>query len=127
MKKIKELDRIITKDGRVGTVMGIWFDTTGVEVEFDDNVYETETIDITDIEKIHENTNINKKENIENKKICKCCGKYELDINSIFQICPICGWESDPIQEDNPDYKGGANKESLKEYKEKYKKMRGTK
>lgn len=55
------------------------------------------------------------------KKICKCCCKYELDKNSIFQVCPICGWESDPIQEDNPNYRGGANYESLNEYKEKYK------
>lgn len=124
MKKIKELDRIITKDGSIGTVMGIWFDTTGLEVEFDDNVYEPETIDITDIEEMQEDTNLNKNAYIGNKKICKCCGKYELDINSIFQICPICGWESDPIQEDNPDYSGGANKESLTEYKEKYENQR---
>lgn len=58
---------------------------------------------------------------METKKICKCCGKYELDNNSIFQVCLICGWESDPVQEDNPDYSGGANEESLNEYKEKYK------
>ena len=49
---IKELDRIKTKDGRIGTVLAIWFDTTGLEVEFDDNAPNTETIDIKDVEKI---------------------------------------------------------------------------
>lgn len=52
MKNIKELDRIKTKDGRIGTVMAIWFDSTGLEVEFDDNVPETETIDIEDVKEI---------------------------------------------------------------------------
>lgn len=52
MKNIKELDRIKTKDGRIGTVMGIWFDSTGLEVEFDDNAPETETIDIEDVKEI---------------------------------------------------------------------------
>ena len=54
------------------------------------------------------------------KKICKCCGKYELDKESLYEICPICGWESDPIQEDNPNRSGGANELSLNDYKEKY-------
>ena len=49
---IKELDRIKTKDGRIGTVLSIWFDTSGLEVEFDDTSPETETIDIEDIEEI---------------------------------------------------------------------------
>ena len=51
-QEIKELDRIKTKDGRVGTVLSIWFDTSGLEVEFDDTSPETETIDIEDIEEI---------------------------------------------------------------------------
>lgn len=49
-KEIKENDRIKTKDGRVGTVMGIYSGTTGLEVEFDDNAPETETIDLEDID-----------------------------------------------------------------------------
>lgn len=52
--------------------------------------------------------------------MCKCCGKYELDKDSLYQVCPICGWESDPVQEDNPDLEGGANELSLNQYKEKY-------
>jgi hypothetical protein len=49
---INECDRIKTKDGRVGTVMAIWFDTTGLEVEFDDNAPITETIDVVDVQEI---------------------------------------------------------------------------
>lgn len=52
INNIKELDRIKTKDGRIGTVMAIWFDSTGLEVEFDDNAPETETIDIKDVKEI---------------------------------------------------------------------------
>ena len=29
--------------------------------------------------------------------------------------CYVCGWDSDPIQEDAPDYRGGANEISLNE------------
>ena len=52
--------------------------------------------------------------------MCKCCGKYELDSNSLFQVCPICGWESDPVQENEPNYSGGANEKSLNEYKKEW-------
>jgi hypothetical protein len=57
---------------------------------------------------------------MDSKKLCKCCGKYELDKESIFQVCPICGWESDPTQEENPNLVGGANELSLNEYKKNY-------
>ena len=30
-------------------------------------------------------------------------------------VCGACGWEQDPVQEDDPDYHGGANYESLNE------------
>lgn len=61
---------------------------------------------------------------MEAKKMCKCCGKYELDKDSIFEICPICGWESDPVQEDDPNYSGGANSLSLNDYKKEYESRR---
>ncbi len=44
--------------------------------------------------------------------------------NDLFAICNNCGWESDPIQEDNPDYKGGANKMSLNEARKAFKEGR---
>lgn len=54
------------------------------------------------------------------KRECKCCGNYTLNFDSLFEICEVCGWESDATQEENPDRKGGANKLSLNQYKEQY-------
>lgn len=51
------------------------------------------------------------------KTKCACCGE-EVDK---FDICEVCGWQDDGLQNDNPDYKGGANKKSLNEAKEIYK------
>ena len=52
MNDIRECDRIETKTGRLGTVLGIYDGTTGLEVEFDDNEPETETIDLADVKKV---------------------------------------------------------------------------
>ena len=46
---IEELDRIKTKDGRIGTVLAKWFYADGLEIEFDDTAPQTETIDINDV------------------------------------------------------------------------------
>lgn len=56
----------------------------------------------------------------QNRK-CKCCGKLTINKNDLFAICSNCGWESDPIQEKDPSYKGGANRMSLNEAKKAYK------
>jgi hypothetical protein len=50
---------------------------------------------------------------------CPCCGKLTLKEppGGTFLICEVCGWEDDPIQFDDPDYKGGANRVSLNEAK----------
>lgn len=58
---------------------------------------------------------------MDQKRKCKCCGELTLDADDLFDICSNCGWESDPIQEDNPDYKNGANKMSLNEAQQAYK------
>ena len=52
---IEELDRIKTKDGRIGTVMLILHapdKSVGFCVEFDDTAPETETISINDVTEI---------------------------------------------------------------------------
>jgi hypothetical protein len=40
-----------------------------------------------------------------------------------YEICD-CGWQNDPIQTKDPDFKGGANRMSLNEAKVAYKKGR---
>ena len=37
-----------------------------------------------------------------------------------YEICAICGWEDDPVQFDDPDYRGGANGPSLNEWRNKF-------
>ncbi|MGU5723007.1 CPCC family cysteine-rich protein [Aeromonas hydrophila] len=32
-----------------------------------------------------------------------------------FDICELCGWEDDLVQNSDPDYEGGANVSSLRE------------
>lgn len=56
------------------------------------------------------------------KYLCACCGQKTLEYEEFYEICPICGWEDDPLQRDKPDYGGGANQMSLNEAKEAYKK-----
>jgi hypothetical protein len=37
-----------------------------------------------------------------------------------YEICSVCGWEDDPVQANEPDYKGGANSVSLNEARENF-------
>jgi Cysteine-rich CPCC len=46
---------------------------------------------------------------------CPCCRQLTLDERGHYEICPKCNWEDDPIQEDKPDFEGGANRLSLNE------------
>ena len=50
------------------------------------------------------------------KYTCPCCGYKTLDEEppGTYDICAICFWEDDPVQFDDPDYEGGANRLSLK-------------
>ncbi|MFY7991747.1 MAG: CPCC family cysteine-rich protein [Bacteriovoracaceae bacterium] len=56
---------------------------------------------------------------------CPCCGFLTLseETHETFEICPVCHWEEDDVQFNNPDFRGGANQESLNEAKENYKKF----
>jgi hypothetical protein len=53
---------------------------------------------------------------------CACCGYCTMSDNShsTYEICPICGWEDDPLQFGNPDFAGGANDCSLREAQANY-------
>lgn len=58
------------------------------------------------------------------KHKCPCCEFKTLDsAPGFFDICPVCYWEDDNIQLDNPDYKGGANDVSLNEARQNYKRI----
>ncbi len=58
------------------------------------------------------------------KYICPCCGYKTLEEEppGTFDTCPVCFWEDDFVQYDNPDYEGGANCVSLNQAKENFKK-----
>ena len=41
------------------------------------------------------------------------CKTLNTENNSLYEICPVCFWEYDPIQNDNSNYSGGTNSISL--------------
>lgn len=45
--------------------------------------------------------------------LCPVCGKYTFEDAGGYDICPICGWEDDPVQYDYPDEDNCSNKMSL--------------
>ncbi|WP_072171020.1 CPCC family cysteine-rich protein [Trabulsiella odontotermitis] len=53
---------------------------------------------------------------------CPCCGEKIFEGVGLYEICPVCDWEDDPIQSSDPDYSGGANALSLYEARELFKK-----
>jgi uncharacterized Zn finger protein (UPF0148 family) len=50
---------------------------------------------------------------------CPVCGQYVFEMD--FDLCPVCDWQHDRVQEIEPDLAGGANKESLNEAKNAWK------
>jgi hypothetical protein len=48
---------------------------------------------------------------------CPCCGyrSMESEERGSYAICPVCDWEDDGAQFHDPDYRGGANADSLNE------------
>ena len=48
---------------------------------------------------------------------CPVCGNYNAGSYPSYDVCPLCEWQHDRVQHDDPDYWGGANKESLNEAK----------
>lgn len=48
---------------------------------------------------------------------CPICGQYEFEQENNFDICPICNWENDGVQMDDPDEPECANKMSLNQAK----------
>lgn len=50
-----------------------------------------------------------------NQVKCPCCDSYTVSEVGGYEICPVCGWEDDPVQLADPDCEGGANHQSLSE------------
>ena len=59
----------------------------------------------------------------DNKKVsCPCCGSLTLsENNAAGEICPVCFWENDRLQNADETLAGGANKVSLSKARENYK------
>ena len=51
------------------------------------------------------------------KYTCPCCGYKTFDepVKGTYDICELCGWEDDLVQNEDPDYEGGANGICLRE------------
>jgi len=50
---------------------------------------------------------------METKLRCACCGYRTIE--RIFEICPVCFWQQDSVQEGDVDDDGGPNNVSLRE------------
>lgn len=46
-------------------------------------------------------------------KLCPVCEQHRYRYDDFFEVCPVCGWEDDGVQRDDPDYGGGANHMSV--------------
>jgi hypothetical protein len=45
--------------------------------------------------------------------LCAVCAAPVEGRSGTYEICPVCGWEDDPVQYDDPAYADGANAISL--------------
>lgn len=55
------------------------------------------------------------------KPTCPVCGAYQFEPWNDMDICDVCDWCNDGVQEAEPDYCGGAHRMSLQEAREAYK------
>ena len=51
---------------------------------------------------------------------CPCSGNGCFSELGGYEICPVCLWEDDPLQSEDPNCRGGANKYSLIEARTKW-------
>lgn len=54
------------------------------------------------------------------KHKCPVCGKFEFEHRLSQEICEVCGWQDDILDENDPNEDTGANEFSLAEYRAKY-------
>jgi hypothetical protein len=46
---------------------------------------------------------------------CPVCSRHEFKED--FELCPVCHWQHDRVQENDPTFWGGANDLCLNDYK----------
>jgi hypothetical protein len=53
---------------------------------------------------------------------CYCCSFWTLTepLYGSYEICPVCFWEDDPVQNSDPNFTGGANHVSLTQAQRNY-------
>jgi len=51
---------------------------------------------------------------------CPCCERFLFTQNGDYEICGVCKWENDKVQNQDPRFEGGANKENLIDYRIRY-------
>ncbi len=52
---------------------------------------------------------------------CPVCGRYTFTEAGNYDICPVCGWETDILMENEPDdWDGCANDLCLNKYRNRY-------
>lgn len=61
---------------------------------------------------------------MEERHKCPVCGKYMFEYRNCMDICDVCSWCDDAIQEGSPEYAGGANIMSLNEARKAYREGR---
>jgi uncharacterized Zn finger protein (UPF0148 family) len=60
---------------------------------------------------------------METKRInCPVCDNAVFEDIGEFEICPVCQWQDDPLQREDPEDDMGANSLSLYQYREKWQK-----
>ena len=57
---------------------------------------------------------------------CRCCGYLTLmeQPDNTFEICPVCRWNDDGLQFEDPDRTGGANTVSLNQARSNFRRFR---
>ncbi len=53
---------------------------------------------------------------------CPCCGMFTLEQEppGTNSLCPVCHWEDDAVQYDDPSFEFGANAVSLQQARDNY-------
>ncbi len=52
--------------------------------------------------------------------VCPVCGQHTFRTNCTDELCPVCSWGNDIIQNEDPTYEGGNNKLCLNDYRKQW-------